>query len=279
LGFVRGWGSDIAEQVVEARDLGGLFISLSDFLRRTPTSLKRPAIENLICVGGLESFGLTRRELLWQTGLWLGPKNDSERSGGRDNHSQTELRLEDPYTQITFPDFNDSERIVAEYRMLRFSTSLHPLALLRGELPDETMTGNHFIDLPNHSTVTVAGIVVARQRPSTANGYVFILMEDESGPINVIVKPNIYEKFRMSIRMEPFLIVRGRLQKDGRTMNVIAHEVRAIRVQKAVRPEAPHSDLPETLEWWSEPEERGTRIPFRYLTALRQSPPGIKGFG
>ena len=279
LGFVRGWGSDIAEQVVEARDLGGPFISLSDFLRRTPTSLKRPAIENLICVGGLESFGLTRRELLWQAGLWLGPKNDSERSGGRDNHSQTELRLEDPYTQITFPDFNDSERIVAEYRMLRFSTDLHPLALLRGELPDETMTGNHFIDLPNHSTVTVAGIVVARQRPSTANGYVFILMEDESGPINVIVKPNVYEKFRMSIRMEPFLIVRGRLQKDGRTMNVIAHEVRAIRVQKAARPEALHSDLPETLEWWSEPEERGTRTLFRYLTALRQSPPGIKSFG
>jgi error-prone DNA polymerase len=104
-------------------------------------------------------------------------------------------------------------------------------------------------------------------------------MEDESGPINVIVKPNVYEKFRMSIRMEPFLIVRGRLQKDGRTMNVIAHEVRAIRVQKAARPEALHSDLPETLEWWSEPEERGTRTLFRYLTALRQSPPGIKSFG
>ena len=278
LGFVRGWGTDIAERVVAERERGGPFVSLSDFLRRTPASLKRPAIENLIWVGGFESFGLTRRELLWQAGLWLGPEDDSGRSGGRDDHSQTELGLEDPYARITFPDLDDSERMVAEYRMLRFSTDLHPLSLLRGELPSETVTGSHFPDLPNHSTVTVAGIVVARQRPSTANGYVFVLMEDESGPINVIVKPKIYERCRMTVRMEPFLVVRGRLQKDGLTTNVIAYEVKAVRVREATRPEALRSDLPGTLEWWAEPE-RGPRTPFRYLTALRQSPPGIKNFG
>ena len=262
LGFVRGWGSDIAECVVVERERHGPFASLSDFLRRTPASLKRPAVENLIWVGGFESFGLTRRELLWQAGLWLGPEDDTGRSGGRDDHPQTELGLEDPYTRIHFPDLDDSERIVAEYRMLRFSTDLHPLSLLRDELPSETVTGDRFPDLPNHSTVTVAGIVVARQRPQTANGFVFVLMEDESGPINVIVKPKIYEKCRTTVKLEPFLVVRGRLQKDGLTTNVLAHTVKAVRVREG--PEGP---------------EQGPRAPFRYLTALRQSPPGIKNFG
>jgi error-prone DNA polymerase len=284
LGFVRGWGADIAEHVVEERERHGLFVSLSDFLRRTPASLKRPAVENLIWVGGLESFGLTRRELLWQAGLWLGPEQDSERSGGRDDHPQTELGLEDPYARIGFPDLDDSERMVAEYRMLRFSTDLHPLSLLRDELPTETVTGDRFSDLPNHSTVTVAGIVVARQRPATAHGFVFVLMEDEAGLLNVIVKPKIYEKCRTTVRMEPFLVVRGRLQKDGLTMNVIAHTVEAVRVREAVQPETLHPALPGTPEQWAEPEretepERGPRAPFRYLTALRQSPPGIKNFG
>ena len=284
LGFVRGWGADIAERVVEERERHGRFVSLSDFLRRTPAALKRPAIENLIWVGGFENFGLTRRELLWQAGLWLGPEDDSERSGGRDDHPQTELGLEDPYARIRFPDLDDSERMVAEYRMLRFSTDLHPLSLLRDELPAETVTGDRFSDLPNHSTVTVAGIVVARQRPSTAHGFVFVLMEDESGPINVIIKPKIYEKCRTTVRMEPFLVVRGRLQKDGLTTNVIAHTVKAVRVREATQPEALHPALPGTLEYWAEPErgagaERDPGAPFRYLTALRQSPPGVKNFG
>jgi error-prone DNA polymerase len=168
--------------------------------------------------------------------------------------------------------------MVAEYHMLRFSTDLHPLSLLRDELPTETVTGDRFSDLPNHSTVTVAGIVVARQRPSTANGFVFVLMEDESGPINVIVKPNIYKKCRTTVRMEPFLVVRGRLQKDGLTTNVIAHTVEAVRVRETVQPEALHPALPGALEYWAE-SERGPRAPFRYLTALRQSPPGVKNFG
>ena len=109
-------------------------------------------------------------------------------------------------------------------------------------------------------------------------------MEDESGPLNVIVKPKIYEKCRTTVRMEPFLVVRGRLQKDGLTTNVIAHTVEAVRVREATRPETLHPALPGTLEYWAEPErgagaERDPGAPFRYLTALRQSPPGVKNFG
>jgi error-prone DNA polymerase len=230
LGFVRGWGEKIAEVVVAEREKNGPFRSLPDFLRRTPAALKRPAIENLIWVGGFEGFGLTRRELLWQAGLWLGPETDPERTGGRDDHAQMEMDLADPYADIAFEGMAAEEQMVAEYRMLRFSASLHPLALIRDQLPPATVSSSRFKELPNGSTITLSGIVVARQRPQTAKGFVFVLCEDEDGPINVIVKPDVYQRDRTIIRMEPFISVRGRLQKDGETINVIAHEVRALRL-------------------------------------------------
>ena len=307
LGFVRGWGAEIAERVVEERERRGPYRSLADFLRRTPAALKRPAVENLIWVGGLACFGLTRRELLWQTGLWLGPETDEERSGGRTDHAQTELALEDPYAGLAFPDLGPSDRMIAEYRMLRFSAELHPLALLRGAMPAGTVSSDRLPHLRQGSTVRVSGLVTTRQRPGTAKGYVFVLMEDERGPVNVIVKPDVYERDRSAVRMEPFLTVRGRLQKDGATLNVIAHEVEALRVPgapvrqrglarsyaaarhptpAAVRegPDDPGSfsqlqgSLPDTMEYGSDPE-RPSPGAFRYLTALRQTPPGIKSFG
>ncbi len=272
LGFVRGWGEEIAEKVIARRRAHGPFRSLPDFLRRTPGALKRPAVENLIWVGGFDDFGLTRRELLWQVGLWLGPETDNQRSPDREDRAQTELELPDPYADLPFSDVAREERMVAEYRMLRFSASLHPLALVRHKLPPDTVTSRQLRDRPDGSTVRLAGIVVARQRPQTAKGYVFVLIEDEDGPINVIVKPRIYQRDRSTIRMEPFVTVRGRLQKDGETLNVIAHTVTGLRLGEdreastagdtgtddppGDRPASPIQDqellpaLPDTQEWW-----------------------------
>ena len=305
LGFVRSWGTEIAECIVAEREKSGPYASLADFLRRTPASLKRPAIENLIWVGGFSDFGLTRRELLWQAGLWLGPETDNERTGGREDHAQTELELADPYANLSFPDLGPTDRMVAEYRMLRFSAELHPLTLLKGVLPDGTVSSDRLPYLRQHSTVRVAGLVTTRQRPGTAKGYVFVLMEDEHGPINVIVKPDIYKRDRNAVRMEPFLSVRGRLQKDGDTLNVIAYEVNALRVpgtpvrrrgmsetyatangnSRLAVQEGPEEDLddlptslPGALESWAEPDQKAPS-PFRYLTALRQNPPSIKSWG
>ena len=121
LGFVRDWGADVARRVVKEREHGGPYRSLVDFLRRTPAALKRPAIENLIWVGGFDALGLSRRELLWQAGLWLGPESDPDRTGGRDDHPQTELALDDPYAGLAFPGLDAPDRLVAEYRMLHLS--------------------------------------------------------------------------------------------------------------------------------------------------------------
>ncbi|MDA0328318.1 MAG: DNA polymerase III subunit alpha [Gemmatimonadetes bacterium] len=286
LGFVRGWGTAIAERIVAERERTGPYRSLLDFLRRTPAALKRPSIENLIWVGGFEGFGLTRRELLWQTGLWLGPETDQERTGGRDDHAQTELALDDPYAGLAFPDLEAHDQMIAEYRMLHFSADLHPLALLQDSLPADTVTSDRLPHLEQGSTVRVAGLVTTRQRPGTAKGYVFVLMEDEYGPINVIVKPDIYQRDRTAVRMEPFLVVRGRLQKDGATLNVIAHEVQSLRVpgtpvrrRGLSRSQASelHPSLPDPLDHEADSDPPAP-TPFRYLTALRHNAPGIKNF-
>ena len=290
LGFVRGWGVEVAERVVAERGKNGPYPCLLDFLRRTPAALKRPAIENLIWVGGFGGFGLTRRELLWQTGLWLGPETDDERSGGREDHAQTELALDDPYVELSFPDLGAHDKMIAEYRMLRFSADLHPLTLLHDALPSGTVGSERLPHIEQGSIVRVAGLVTTRQRPQTAKGYVFVLMEDEHGPINVIVKPDVYKRDRSAVRMEPFLAVRGKLQKDGATLNVIAHEIEALRVPGTP---VPRRGLSRSYVAASATSERGAVTaglgsrtdpepkvsPFRYLTALRQSPPGIKSFG
>jgi error-prone DNA polymerase len=289
LGFVRGWGKDVTERVVAERERRGAFRSLVDFLRRTPAALKRPAVENLIWVGGFQELGLTRRELLWQAGLWLGPDGDGERTGGREDHAQTELALDDPYADRAFPDLDANDRIVAEYRMLRFSAEKHPLTLLADALPQGTVPSRTLPDLRQGSTVLVAGLVTTRQRPGTAKGYVFVLMEDEDGPVNVIVKPDIYARYRNTVRLEPFLLVRGRLQKDGATLNVIAQHIEPLRASGRLVPRRgvtrakepgdryPPTELPTGLARSGTASRSGS--PFRYLTALREHAPGIKSWG
>ena len=296
LGFLREWGASVAERVVAEREERGPYRSLPDFLRRTPAALKRCAIENLIWVGGLDSLGLDRRELLWQTGLWLGPETetDAERrrreiavrgvgvmresapvrgrsSTDRADRGQTELSLEEPFSDLRFAGTSEMEHLMAEYRILSFATRHHPFDLVKERLPRCTVSSARFRALPDKTTVRVAGLVVARQRPHTAKGYVFILMEDEHGPINAIVTPRIYEECRGAIRLEPFLSIDGTLQKDGDTFNVIVSSVRALTLEPerdpSVPPELPGLDV-------SAP--RGEVEGFSYLEALRKdSPPAL----
>ena len=158
------------------------------------------------------------------------------------------------------------EKMIAEYRILSLAATLHhPFALVGDRLPERTVSSARFPDLPNRSEVRVAGIVVARQRPHTANGYIFILMEDESGPVNAIVRPEVYRECRAAIRLEPFLYIDGTLQKDGATYNVLAEGVYPLRLSPELRPGS------DTVP--GEPD------PFTYLEALRRDPPPTMSWG
>jgi error-prone DNA polymerase len=228
LAFIRDWSEETATAVVIERERRGPYASIGDFVRRAPPKLKRTAIEHLVWVGGCDGFGLTRRELLWQVGLWLPP--EAEHGVDARGRRQLELALNHPHEGLRFGGLEAAERLLAEYDVLGFAASGHPLSLLRGALPPGVVQSDALPRLGHGAWVEVAGLVVARQRPETAKGFIFVLIEDEAGMVNVIVRPEVYERYRTAVRGEPLLWVRGKLAKDDGTVNVLAEEAQGLKV-------------------------------------------------
>ena len=242
LGFVRHWSEETATATVLEREQHGPFRGVGDFVRRAPPGLKRTAIEALVWVGGCDDFGLTRRELLWQVGLWLPPK--AEQSGDGRGRRQLELALDHPHEHLRFGGLAAHERLLAEYATLGFSAGAHPFSLVRDALPPGIVPSDKLATREHGATIEVAGLVVARQRPETAKGFVFVLLEDEAGMSNVIVRPDIYDRYRAAVRGEPFLLVHGTLAKDDGTVNVLAEKVEGLQggaFLKTMRRVAPDS--------------------------------------
>jgi error-prone DNA polymerase len=102
------------------------------------------------------------------------------------------------------------------------------MELLRPHLPDDVRSSHDVSLTLNGAQVAVAGMVVARQRPSTAKGVVFILLEDELGQINLIVPPSVYEQFRPVVRAEKLVLARGRFERVGRNQNVLVREIETL---------------------------------------------------
>jgi DNA polymerase III alpha subunit len=141
-----------------------------------------------------------------------------------------QLALELPTEQDMVPlkDMSDWERMVADYGLLGLSPSYHPLALLRPDLPPDVLTAEGVRGSRDGALVRTAGMVVCRQRPGTAKGFVFLLLEDETGLVNVVVRPNLYNAQRSIIRGEPYVCIEGRVQLHSGTLNVIATGVSAL---------------------------------------------------
>ena len=221
--LVRALGEAGARALVAERERAGTFADVCQLAQRS--GLDERTLAALVAAGACDSFGRPRRELLWQLGL--APR---ERSVPGSAGKERQLALPLPPTVATppLPEQSVWDRLLSDYRSTGLSTGVHPLALLRGELPSGTLSS---IDLPgarNGSRVTVAGMVVARQRPPTANGVTFLLLEDETGQLNVIVMPPLYAQNRALVRGEPILLARGRLQRSGGTINVVADELQSL---------------------------------------------------
>ena len=228
LGFIRGWSWRVAKELVIEREARGPFHGIADLVRRSPPALSRDSIENLIWVGGCDDLELNRREMIWQVGLFLPPKTEKSAHLHR---RQLELPIGNPYGRIPFRAIGKEDKLLAEYDVLGFATSGHPLMLLRENLPGDIVRNDELGSLDHGSRVRVSGLVVARQRPQTAKGILFILMEDETGMVNVIVSPTVYDECRHAIRGEPFLLVEGKLAKDDGALNIIASNVVPLAVK------------------------------------------------
>jgi error-prone DNA polymerase len=130
------------------------------------------------------------------------------------------------------PGLTGWEAMIADYATTGLTTRHHPLGLLRGELRDQGMVTNAELErLPHGSSVRIGGLVVARQRPGTAKGVVFLLMEDETGTVNLIVPPKVYERDRTVARAEPLLVIEGVLERHasaGGAINVVCRSLRRL---------------------------------------------------
>jgi error-prone DNA polymerase len=220
LKYVQGVGEDDAESVVAERDANGQYGSIRELAQRTPLSTDELAA--LAESGACDCFGLKRRELLWQLGLVPRPATVPG-SGGEEK--QLALPLDPTVETPELPDPTVWERMLADYRTTSLSVGVHPLELMRPHLPPGTLSTEELLERRNGESVSVAGMVVARQRPSTANGVVFMLLEDEHAQMNLIVPPQVYDRYRAVIRGEPLILARGRYEHADRNRNVLVREL------------------------------------------------------
>jgi error-prone DNA polymerase len=242
LGYVQGVKEEEVKALVAERESGGHYVDAGDLAARSGAG--RDTLERLAWAGACDE--LPRREALWQMGVV---------TPGRTVPGGVQLSLPLPAPAAPeLRDLNEWERMLADYGSFRISVAEHPMALMRPELPEATLSSRGLEGAAAGSRVTVAGLVVARQRPATANGVTFMLLEDEFGTINLIVAPPVYQRHRLAVRTEPFVITTGRLERRTGTANVVVEHIAPLERPDLPLAEVKHIEPPAAPET-GRPEE------------------------
>jgi error-prone DNA polymerase len=218
--YVRGLKQEEGERIVAER-ASQPFASLVDFQLRT--RLPKAALRTLSKIGALNGLAEHRRDAQWKTEVLRDPD---------DLFAHVEATQALPLAPM-----NRAERLGADYTGTGLTVGKHPMAALRSSLPDVWCAG----DLPQatHGTqVKIAGQVICRQRPGTAKGFVFVSLEDETGVANAIVTPQLFERYRLRITEEPFLVIEGLLQNVDHVIHVKARSIEPLPFQGLTTPES-----------------------------------------
>jgi error-prone DNA polymerase len=220
--YVRGMRQAAAEKIVAERHKCR-FEGIEDLVRRVP-ELQKADLVTLSEIGALNPFGngIHRRSALWQV-------ERAARPGGPLLDTIPEQLELSPLNKMT-----DEERLIADFHGAGLSTGPHPMSYCREALSrQQVKRACDLSRLPDGQYTRVAGCVIARQRPGTAKGFVFLSLEDETGISNVIVNPDLYEKYRRVINGEKFLRVEGVLQNQDNTISIKASRVQPISISAA----------------------------------------------
>ena len=216
LGFcvVNGLRQEHGEQIERARN-DRQFRTLEDFKRRI--SLSKEELRKLAELGALNCFADHRRAAMWNV-----------EEAMHDDLAETRSTSSSPLEAMTV-----QERVNADYATMSLTTGPHPMKLLRDKLPNIWRAS----DLPrakHGSTIQIAGNVICRQRPGTAKGFVFVSLEDETGVSNAIVDPDLFEKYRLLITEEDFLLIEGEVQNSENTVLIKTREIKPLAHLPAV---------------------------------------------
>jgi error-prone DNA polymerase len=221
LGFrqVKGLSEkEIVGRLIANRGRG--YASVRDLWLRS--GLAKGEIERLADADAFRSIGLARREALWAVRA-LDAKSAAEKLPLFDLADRADLQIE---PEVVLPDMMPGEQVIEDYRYLSLSLKAHPVSFLRAEFSQMRIVRNvDLMTIPGGRMVTVAGLVLVRQRPGSANGVIFMTLEDETGVANAIVWPKVFEKYR-SVAMGARLVkIRGRLQSQSGVIHVVADHI------------------------------------------------------
>ncbi len=213
--YVHGLSEERAARLEAAR-ADRPFASLADFCRRT--GFAKRVVENLILAGTMDSWGLSRRELIWK--LAMLPNRPGE----------LPLVFEDE--TFTLPPETAAERMAAERELLGVSTGSHVMERYRPWLKAKgILSYKEFEAAEAGKQVQVAGLIVVHQAPPTAKNFHFVTLEMEDGLSNVIVNPDVYPAMRRVLRDSPLVVFSGRVQRQDGVINLLAQQVMPIPQQ------------------------------------------------
>jgi error-prone DNA polymerase len=225
--YARGLQRGTADALVQARTLTGEFRSIDDLALRV-SALNRKDLVSLAQIGALNSIGEVehRRDALWQV-------EEAARTVGPllrgSANAQSKARAKTPLRKM-----NDEERLAADYSGTGITTGPHPMAYHRTALrKDGICSAEELAHRTNRQPVRIAGCVIARQRPGTAKGFVFLSLEDETGIANIVIEPNIFEANRLVVTRSRILRIDGQLQLQDGVIHVKAREIIPLDISHA----------------------------------------------
>ena len=222
LASVRNLGLAKAERVAAGRP----YRDLEDLAART--ALPAPALEALATAGAFGCFGLSRRAALWAAGLAASVRE------GQLPGTVPGLDPGGPGSAPPLPAMTPTEETLADL-WATGTYGTHPVAHVRPWLAARhVLTASEVGSAAADTQVAVAGLVTHRQRPPTARGVVFISLEDETGLVNVICPPHVWERHRKVATEAPALLIHGRVERTGGAVNLVATALRPLRVTAAV---------------------------------------------
>jgi error-prone DNA polymerase len=252
LGYVTGVKEAEVRAMVAERPPG--WRSLGDLAGRSGASAE--TLGRLAWAGACDALvdgepSTRRRRALWTLGVAV---------PGIQVAAGTQLALPlDPHDGPELRALSAWERMLADYGSTGVTLREHPLELMRPALPSDLSTSRDLETHPHARRVRVAGLVIARQRPATAKGVTFMLLEDEHGTINLIISPPVHDRFRLAVRSEPLVLASGRLEARDGTINIVVDQIE--RLDRPDLPPAKVTHIEPRRVWSSDAGELAAVLP------------------
>jgi error-prone DNA polymerase len=248
--FVKGLRAEVASDIIRERAIRS-FASIDDLKLRVPT-IQKSELRALAEIGALNFIAgkrasggerngtIHRRDALWQIerasrrpGPLLEALEESPDQRSEDGTNAEALKPP-PAPSSPLSPMTSEERLIADFRGTGLTIGPHPMAYHRQEMKRQGIrSAIELRNLPNGTHVRIAGAVIARQRPGTAKGFVFLSLEDETGIANAIITPQLFEQDHVIVVHQQFLVIEGELQNQEDVISVKAECVRPLSITRA----------------------------------------------